>query len=357
MLASGVAAMRALVLVVALGGIGASAAAQDRPSHVVFERPACAELPFDWDAFVSLLSIELEEDGIDGLSDVEAEGSLATLRLVVACDTAEALEIVRVEIEDHATRKHVARDFDLLGVPDASRARTLALGTAELLRASWAELAMPDVPAPMVEVPDSVRDAVRVSPRHLLGDPRGSMPEPAPAEEDARAAAEVAIRGGLAARVLASGNATLAGGFLHADVRVHPLLAVRLGGSAGYASSVHPLGETELVGVLGLVGLAIEAHLDVLRLALVPAIELGWGRAAGRSARTDVIASAGDAVVSVARIDAEGTVVVAGPLEAHVGLGLGYTLAGVRALAEGAPFAGITGASVHIDIGLGLRLP
>lgn len=53
----------------------------------------------------------------------------------------------------------------------------------------------------------------------------------------------------------------------------------------------------------------------------------------------------------------EGTVVVAGPLEAHVGLGLGYTLAGVRALAEGAPFAGITGASVHIDIGLGLRLP
>ncbi len=48
-----------------------------------------------------------------------------------------------LEVDDALTNKSVRREVDLGDVPASGRPRALALAAAELLRASWAELALP----------------------------------------------------------------------------------------------------------------------------------------------------------------------------------------------------------------------
>jgi hypothetical protein len=85
---------------------------------------------------------------------------LATLDVVVA-DAGVATGIV---VNDGVTRKRVSRDLDLRGVPSDGQAFTIALALDELLRASWAELMLPDAQADK-PVPKVVTEALpRVAP-------------------------------------------------------------------------------------------------------------------------------------------------------------------------------------------------
>jgi hypothetical protein len=85
-----------------------------------------------------------------------------------------------VDVHDAVTAKHVSRDVGLGPVPADSRPLTIALAADELLRASWAELALRSAPAPSRPVPPEVARTVRESvaappapapspPRVLLG--------------------------------------------------------------------------------------------------------------------------------------------------------------------------------------------
>jgi hypothetical protein len=135
------------------------------------------DLPRGLGSFVGLLRAELAPRGIDLCTSVDAgpERPLATIDLSSAPDAVS----LGVEVRDAVTAKHVSRDVALGGVPADSRPLTIALAADELLRASWAELALrtaapPAVPVP-VEVTRTVREAIEPTvapaapPRIVLG--------------------------------------------------------------------------------------------------------------------------------------------------------------------------------------------
>lgn len=339
--------------------------AQD--GRVVLRAPRC-DAPFAWESVTSLLALELSDDGV--ASTVELTSSepaavgpmLASIQFV--CGDPRAPHAVRVEIDDHVTRKRLTRDFDLSSVPERSRPRALALGAAELLRASWAELALPTAPTAEVAVPPDLRRAIRVVPRSALDAPRASqLAEPVSARPPESTRSERApnaspprahVRAGAEVRSHASGNAALAGGFLHVDAALAPRVALRLGGVALHARATHPLGEVALLEVAGQVGVFVGARLGPLRLGIAPALELGWGRAIGSTTRPDVDVDDGATWLASAKLELDAIVTLRERFELFCALVTTYPLRGLRARAAGVAFAGITGPSVGVAFGFGV---
>jgi len=64
--------------------------------------------------------------------------------------------VVTIEVRDGVTRKRVARDVDLSALPEDGRALGVGVATDELLRASWAELALRDAPVQQRDTPKAV---------------------------------------------------------------------------------------------------------------------------------------------------------------------------------------------------------
>src|SRR5262249_22253661 len=146
------------ILALAIALIGAQAHAQPAPARVRLVLPAC-ETAFDGAELVRVLRIELGADGVREVIVGEAEGTLATIKLDATPCSAEAREVT-VAIDDAATGKNVRRALAVADVDAAARPRALGLAIAELLRASWAELEMPD--QPKTPVPAEVLRAVRL---------------------------------------------------------------------------------------------------------------------------------------------------------------------------------------------------
>jgi hypothetical protein len=99
------------------------------------------------------------------------DAPLASVQLSAAVQNRVAVEI---EVHDALTNKYVMREVDIRALPLDARGLALATAAEELLRASWAELALEDAPEPTREPPPEVVDAVRptvVAPRegHVLG--------------------------------------------------------------------------------------------------------------------------------------------------------------------------------------------
>lgn len=141
---------------------------------------APAELPGSVRGFVDLLRAELASRGIDLCAET-SEGAAAAAP-IATIDVASSPDEVTlsVEVHDAVTAKHVSRDVSLGGVPADSRPLTVALAADELLRASWAELALRRAPPTARPVPPEVTQTVRESvassptpppapPRVLLG--------------------------------------------------------------------------------------------------------------------------------------------------------------------------------------------
>jgi len=80
---------------------------------------------------------------------------------VVAGETAPLAFVI--EVVDSVTKKRVARSVDLGDLPADGRALALAVATEELLRATWAELALRGVRKPETAAPPEVRAAVETS--------------------------------------------------------------------------------------------------------------------------------------------------------------------------------------------------
>lgn len=78
---------------------------------------------------------------------------------------------VTIEVRDAITDKRLSRDLDLAPLPEDGHALALAVAADELLRASWAELALRQRPRsaprppPPPEVDATVQDALTTSPR------------------------------------------------------------------------------------------------------------------------------------------------------------------------------------------------
>ncbi len=110
--------------------------------------------------FVSLLRAELGSRGMDLCAS--SEGALAPVASVRVSSRPDAVTLA-VEVRDAVTDKQVSRDVALGGIPADSRPLTIALAADELLRASWAELALRTAPPPARPVPEAVALTVRES--------------------------------------------------------------------------------------------------------------------------------------------------------------------------------------------------
>jgi hypothetical protein len=114
----------------------------------------------------------LDLQGIDAcpLGTQGGERPLALIEMRASEDNRVA---VSIDVHDAVTEKRVLRDVDLHKVPSDGHGLTLAVAAEELLRASWAELALIDHPAPAREPPPEVRQVVERSlggrARFLLG--------------------------------------------------------------------------------------------------------------------------------------------------------------------------------------------
>jgi hypothetical protein len=117
-------------------------------------------------ALSELLRAELGSRGIDLCAGPEGPDT-APIATVDVSLSGQGAQIV-VEVRDQLTAKRVDREVDLASVPTDSRPLTLAVAADELLRASWAELALASAPRPSAPIPPEVdasltRDLVRPS--------------------------------------------------------------------------------------------------------------------------------------------------------------------------------------------------
>lgn len=98
--------------------------------------------------------------GIDACLDEKAPKSPALAALSIDIDP-QSRASVEIEVRDSVTHKRVGREVDLRPIPDDGRELAVAIEADELLRASWAELALDTERAraakPRPQVVESVR--------------------------------------------------------------------------------------------------------------------------------------------------------------------------------------------------------
>lgn len=215
---------------------------------------------------IALLRAELAGRGMDACPEGGTTKPIATVQLSVQ----EGRVDVDVEVRDAVTAKRVGRVLDLSRLPPDGRAMATALAIDELLRASWAELALPRAPPPAEPVPSAVA-------RTVAEDRAAPPPLPAPLPRaigsigvsfaldhyaggqthvgaDARAAAWIGDRVALTLRIgLRSGVAESAP---DGEIRSSVLL-----GGAGAAFALTPR--------VGRAGLDAIARADALRVSFV----------------------------------------------------------------------------------------
>ncbi|HEX7479429.1 MAG TPA: hypothetical protein VF331_16620 [Polyangiales bacterium] len=94
------------------------------------------------------------------------EGSEPPLALVQLGSAPSERVSVSIDVHDSVTEKRVLRDLDLHAVTPDSRGLSVAQAAEELLRASWAELALEGAPKPAQPPPAEVTAAVTPPPDH-----------------------------------------------------------------------------------------------------------------------------------------------------------------------------------------------
>jgi hypothetical protein len=119
------------------------------------------EVPSPIATFVDLLRTELDSRGFDLCASGEhTQPAVAAVNVAYRADAVT----LGIEVHDALTAKRVSRDVDLGPIPADGRPLAIALAADELLRASWAELALRTAPPPAVPVPEQVTRLVEEAP-------------------------------------------------------------------------------------------------------------------------------------------------------------------------------------------------
>jgi hypothetical protein len=108
-------------------------------------------------AVAPLLRAQLASRNIDLCPGDGSDAAIAAISVTARPDGAT----IDVDVRDRLTAKRVSRDVDLSSVPPDGRSLTLAVVADELLRASWAELALASSPPPTRPVPAAIRETLK----------------------------------------------------------------------------------------------------------------------------------------------------------------------------------------------------
>jgi len=264
-----------------------------------------------------------------------ANEALATLGIEIGPESKASVEI---EVRDSVTHKRVAREVDLRPIPEDGRELAVAIEADELLRASWAELALDTERAraakPKPQVVESVREVLapsRVRSSSTLG---------------ARVAGEYYTG---AATVLVGADA-------FGSVVLAPRAALEL--SAGMRTSPSFSAEHGAVRALALgAGTRLLVRLagnDTASLDGGAGCSLSWLQFRAEPTAPASGSPYADLLV-VARVGLLGRLALGRVLEVSAGLSGGDALRGVQATDAGRVVAGATGLELGATLGLGAR--
>lgn len=349
--------IRTIVLASILS-IAGSAHAQDLPRGVLVALEPCAVSDLDLTLVLEGVRVELTTDGVDhvtlaGTSAIEEGRPLAIITIAqVAC--AERSSSFMIRVEDRITRKRVERGVELGEIPVGSRPRALAIAAAELLRASWAELAIID---PEPSVPAQILDAtaLRVRIRGLrearaLGDPAEIAPD-APRAREPRPTVTVAAL----VRSFPGGRASGIGARAGLDLFPSPELVIRVDAEAVAGTSLDRLGTIDLgLATAGLTAAYIAWVGDVM-LTIGARLGVGAAWASGHAFESSAIGRAGAGPVVTITAALELDVPVSEWLGLRFGVDVGAVPLAFEARVGGVPVAGISGASLGGWGGIALR--
>lgn len=347
--------MRRTALTLCLAALASSQSARAQspapplPARVRIVPPACTEGPFDTSAWIDLVRSELETDGVESVvldADPEARAAAAVVRLEAPVCRADADEAL-LSIDDELTHKSVQRRVSLAELSPSARPRALALALAELLRATWAELALPDAPD-AESAPTPIRRAMLLRLRPLV----------LAAHSTAAPTSFFAHDLGLAldARTFPGHNAALLGARALYGwspwARVPLRLRLDAGGLGG--TSFDRYGRISLSLVSVGFGAMLTGGGERLDFALGPRLEAGWAWVEGVSTRPGIDGATGNASILLATANATFRVALAARWWALLDLSLGYT---VLPLSFGAlgdeQVGGLEGVVLSLGVGLG----
>jgi hypothetical protein len=275
--------------------------------------------------------------GIDACLDPAraAADALATLSIEIGAESRASVEI---EVRDSVTHKRVARDVDLRPIPDDGRELAIAIEADELMRASWAELALDTERAraakPKPEVVASVREVL--------------------APSRVRSSSTLGAR--LAGEYYAGGATLLLGADAFGAVGLAPRTALEL--FAGMRTSPSFSAEHGTVRALALgAGTRVLFQLaasDHTSLDGGAGCSLSWlqFRAEPTSPATG---SPYTDLLIVAHVGLVGRLALGRALELSAGLSGGGALRGVQATDSGRVVAGANGLALGATLGLGAR--
>jgi len=249
-------------------------------------------------------------------------------------DTAKAT--VDIEVRDAVTRKRVRRDVDLSRVPDDGRAAAIAIEADELLRASWAEIALDT---------ERARQAQRAARPQVVGSVQQVL-APAPTEGG----------GGLGARAAIEhffGGITLIGADGVGRVGLSPRLALEIAGTLRLGpSETAPHGQVSALAAGG--SLALLFRIAASRrgsLAAGAGVSASWLEfRAAPSPGTDAATYAN--LLAVGNVRLVGRLALARSVRASAGLTGGVALRGVEATDAGNVVARARGVAVGATLGL-----
>jgi len=299
----------------------------------------------DFDAFAGILTAELRQDGVERVVPAQGSSALATIAVSVdPCDP--STRDVVVTIEDLVTAKRVVRRILLQDVADQARPRALALAVAELLRASWLELALPKAPTPALPVPPAVREAVL---RRMAA---ALPPRPEPTVRDLDAALESSLT--IAWRAFLSGNASLLGarGALAFPFYSKSLI-LRFDGGGVYGTAHDALGDVHLGLASTSASLLYATPLArPTRFEVGPRIELGVAWASGNPGDPQTSSYAGVGYVGDASVLGMFLVRLAPTWRLAMELEAGGVFAPFDATADGRRVTGVRGGMFGLAVGL-----
>jgi hypothetical protein len=322
----------ALVLAVVFGEAEASACPPPgKPGpwvRVAVEGDAAG--PIHARAIARLLGAELAARGIVACDEPSVGAPAPIAQVVVHAPESGQQVTVAVDVRDAVTAKSVQRDVELASVPPDGRALTVALAADELLRASWAELAMRAAPPPRAPVPPEVTAAVR-----------DALPAASPGP---RRPPRFAFGAGAAVDTFAAGT-TLLGADVLADVWIVPRLRVsaRLGLRSGLV--VHAAdGDVSTTALVFALGAAVTLTPPALRFGLDAT--LGAGAIRASFAATPAAPATAQTLTDVAVVGDAGLAFwfrLAPRLRAYVDVAAAAPLRPIEATDGGLVIAGISG--------------
>jgi hypothetical protein len=260
--------------------------------------------------------------------------ALATLSVDLAPDdTAKAT--VDIEVRDAVTRKRVRRDVDLSRIPDDGRAAAIAIEADELLRASWAEIALDT---------ERARQAQAAARPQVVGSVQQVL---APAHDSG---------GGLGARAAVEhffGGVTLIGADGVGRVGLASRLALEIAGTLRLGPSVSaPHGQVSALAAGGslalLVRLAGSRRASLAAGAGVSASWLEFRAEASPGADASTYAN----LLALGSVQLAGRLALGRSVHATLGVAGGVALRGVEATDAGAAVAKARGVALGATLGL-----